>query len=81
MAGGVAANEQIRLMLIKLCDENGYKPVFPPINLCGDNAAMIALVGLEKFKTNKFSSLDSPAKPRWPLDEKAGFLKGAGVKL
>jgi N6-L-threonylcarbamoyladenine synthase len=38
-------------------------------------------VGLEKFKTNKFSSLDSPAKPRWPLDEKAEFLKGAGVKL
>ena len=81
VAGGGAANEQIRLMLIKLCDENGYKPVFPPINLCGDNAAMIALVGLEKFKTNKFSSLDSPAKPRWPLDEKAEFLKGAGVKL
>ncbi len=81
VAGGVAANEQIRLMLIKLCDENGYKPVFPPIKLCGDNAAMIALVGLEKFKTNKFSSLDSPAKPRWPLDEKAEFLKGAGVKL
>jgi N6-L-threonylcarbamoyladenine synthase len=81
VAGGVAANEQIRLMLIKLCDENGYKPVFPPINLCGDNAAMIAMVGLEKFKTNKFSSLDSPAKPRWPLDEKAKFLKGAGVKL
>ncbi len=81
MAGGVAANEKIRQMLIKLCDENGYKPVFPPINLCGDNAAMIAMVGLEKFKTNKFSSLDSPAKPRWPLDEKAEFLKGAGVKL
>ena len=81
VAGGVAANEQIRLMLNKLCDENGYKPVFPPINLCGDNAAMIALVGLEKFKTNKFSSLDSPARPRWPLDEKAEFLKGAGVKL
>ena len=81
VAGGVAANEQIRLMLIKLCDENGYKPVFPPINLCGDNAAMIAMVGLEKFKNNKFSSLDSPARPRWPLDEKAEFLKGAGVKL
>ena len=22
-----------------------------------------------------------PAKPRWPLDEDAAFLKGAGVKL
>ena len=52
-----------------------------PINLCGDNAAMIAMVGLEKFKLNQFSNLDHPAKPRWPLDENAIFLKGAGVRL
>ena len=42
---------------------------------------MIAMVGLEKFKLKKFNSLDYPAKPRWPLDERAAFLKGAGVKL
>ena len=42
---------------------------------------MIAMVGLEKFKSVQFSKLDHPAKPRWPLDEKAAFLKGAGVKL
>ena len=29
----------------------------------------------------KFNKLDYPAKPRWPLDKKASFLKGAGVKL
>ena len=43
--------------------------------------AMIAVVGLEKFKLKQFNNLDYPAKPRWPLDEKAVFLKGAGVKL
>ena len=42
---------------------------------------MIAMVGLEKFKLKKFSKLDYPAKPRWPLDKKAAFLKGSGVKL
>ena len=42
---------------------------------------MIALVGLEKFKLKQFSALDYPAKPRWPLDEDAIFLKGAGVQL
>ena len=42
---------------------------------------MIALVGMEKFKLSQFSALDHPAKPRWPLDESAAFLKGAGVKL
>ena len=37
-------------MLVDLCKEENYEPIFPPIELCGDNAAMIALVGLEKFK-------------------------------
>ena len=30
---------------------------------------------------NQFDELDFPAKPRWQLDEKAIFLKGAGVKI
>ena len=81
VAGGVAANKEIRNMLIKLCEKESYEPIFPPIELCGDNAAMIAMVGLEKFKLKRFDNLDYPAKPRWPLDEKAAFLKGAGVKL
>jgi len=81
VAGGVAANKKIREVLTNLCKEENFNPVFPPINLCGDNAAMIAMVGLEKFKLKQFSNLDFPAKPRWPLDENAAFLKGAGVKL
>ncbi|MDA9598458.1 tRNA (adenosine(37)-N6)-threonylcarbamoyltransferase complex transferase subunit TsaD [Candidatus Pelagibacter sp.] len=81
VAGGVAANKYIRSMLINLCNEQNYKSMFPPIKLCGDNAAMIAIVGLEKFKLKQFSNLDHPARPRWPLDESAAFLKGAGVQL
>ena len=81
VAGGVAANKKIRSMLVNLCKENKYKSMFPPIELCGDNAAMIAMAGLEKFKLKKFNDLHHPVKPRWPLDEKAAFLKGAGVQL
>ena len=81
IAGGVAANKKIRSMLIKLCVEHNYKSIFPPIELCGDNAAMIGMVGLEKFKLKEFNDLGHPAKPRWPLDEHAVFLKGAGVKF
>ncbi len=81
VAGGVAANKNIRSMLINLCEENKYKSIFPSIELCGDNAAMIAIVGLEKYKLNQFSNLDHPAKPRWSLDEDAIFLKGAGLKF
>jgi N6-L-threonylcarbamoyladenine synthase len=81
IAGGVAANKNIRSMLIKLCDEKNYQHIFPPINLCGDNAAMIAIVGLEKYKLNRFDDLNFAAKPRWSLDEDALFLKGSGVKF
>ena len=81
VAGGVAANKKIRSMLINLCNEESYQAMFPPIEFCGDNAAMIALVGLEKYKLRQFNKLDHAAKPRWPLDEDAIFLKGAGVKI
>ena len=81
VAGGVAANEGIRKKLIKVSDENYFNPIFPDLKLCGDNAAMIAMVGLEKYKIKKFDSLDLPASPRLPLDINAKFLKGAGVKL
>ena len=81
VAGGVAANKEIRNMLVNLCKNKNYEHIFPPIELCGDNAAMIAMVGLEKLKLKQFNNLDYPARPRWALDEDAIFLKGAGVKL
>ena len=81
IAGGVAANKEIRNMLVDLCKKENYQPIFPPIELCGDNAAMIGMVGLEKFKIKQFDNLDFPVKPRWQLDVNATFLKGAGVKF
>ena len=81
VAGGVAANKKIRKVLTDLSIKENFDPIFPPLDLCGDNAAMIAMVGLEKFKIKKYDSFDHPAKPRWPLDSEAIFLKGAGVKL
>ena len=42
---------------------------------------MIAWAGIEKFKLNLIDKLNFPARARWPLDEKAPFLKGAGVKF
>ena len=81
IAGGVASNKNIRQKLIELSLKEKFDPIFPPINLCSDNAAMIAMVGLGKFKRKQFNKFDYPAKPRWALDENAIFLKGAGVKL
>ena len=81
IAGGVASNNKIRKKLIDLSIKNNFEPIFPPKNLCSDNAAMIAWAGIERFKLGLSNKLDFPAKARWPFDEKAPVLKGAGIKL
>ena len=81
IAGGVAANVSIRENLTKLSIQNNFFPTFPPINLCSDNAAMIAWAGIERYRRNLVDKLDFPSRARWPLDEAAPFLKGAGLKF
>ena len=81
VAGGVAANNGIRKKLIQTSNDNNFEAIFPNPKLCGDNAAMIAMVGMEMFKLKKFNNLDFPVTPRLPLDKNAAFLKGAGIKL
>ena len=81
IAGGVASNLSIRKNLTKLAKEKNFLPVFPPLNLCSDNAAMIAWAGIERYKIKLIDNLEFPSKARWPLDKSAPFLKGPGVKL
>tara|TARA_Y100000590_G_scaffold137131_1_gene157053 strand:+ start:2663 stop:3730 length:1068 start_codon:yes stop_codon:yes gene_type:complete len=81
IAGGVASNLTIRKNLIKLAEEKKYTSIFPPPNLCSDNAAMIAWAGIERYKMNLIDNLDFPSKARWPLDSSAPFLKGPGLKI
>jgi N6-L-threonylcarbamoyladenine synthase len=52
----------------------------PPVKLCTDNAAMIGWAGAERFATGQSDPLDLPARPRWPLDDSAAPVRGAGVK-
>ncbi len=81
IAGGVAANLTIRDNLTNLSNEKNFFPIFPPINLCSDNAAMIAWAGIERYKVNLIDNLEFPSKARWPLDSLAPFLKGPGIKF
>ena len=81
IAGGVAANLKIRENLTKLSEEKKFFPIFPPINLCSDNAAMIAWAGIERYKINLINNLEFPSRARWPLDSSAPLLKGPGLKI
>jgi len=80
VAGGVAANQAIRTALADLAKREGRRFNVPPGWLCTDNAAMIAWAGAERFAAGLTDGLDAPARARWPLDESAEKVRGAGVK-
>ena len=70
VAGGVAANQTMRRGLQRLATEAGLRLVAPPVELCGDNGAMIAWAGLERLRLGLTDDLTAPARARWPLDER-----------
>ena len=80
VAGGVAANKQVRESLEKLAADHGLRFVAPPLELCTDNAAMIAWAGIERLRQGASDPLDIAARPRWPLDPAAEPVRGAGYK-
>ncbi|SEA46999.1 tRNA (adenosine(37)-N6)-threonylcarbamoyltransferase complex transferase subunit TsaD [Rubrimonas cliftonensis] len=80
VAGGVAANGAIRRSLEAAAAAQGFTMTAPPLKLCTDNAAMIAWAGAERFARGESSGWDLGARPRWPLDETAAPLVGAGRK-
>jgi N6-L-threonylcarbamoyladenine synthase len=81
VAGGVAANAQVRTALEQLAASCGIRFVAPPLALCTDNAAMIAWAGIERLRAGGSGDpLDISARPRWPLDPAAETVRGAGVK-
>jgi len=80
VAGGVAANTEIRKGLTRLCHDKNVRFVAPPLQYCTDNAAMIAWAGLEKFRDGQTDDLTLTARPRWPLDQKSAPMLGSGKK-
>ncbi|MEE2565281.1 tRNA (adenosine(37)-N6)-threonylcarbamoyltransferase complex transferase subunit TsaD [Hyphobacterium marinum] len=83
VAGGVAANTAVRTALEAEAAEHGFTLSAPPMKWCTDNAAMIALAGVERLARGDTDGLDAPARARWPLDAASAKLDpviGAGRK-
>jgi N6-L-threonylcarbamoyladenine synthase len=50
LSGGVSANSTLRMAIKQGCKEEGIEVYLPSLNLCTDNAAMIASAGFYRFK-------------------------------
>jgi N6-L-threonylcarbamoyladenine synthase len=54
LVGGVAANQELRRKVNKLCEEREepWQLVVPPPRLCTDNGVMVAWNGIERLRSN-----------------------------
>ncbi|OFW80440.1 MAG: tRNA (adenosine(37)-N6)-threonylcarbamoyltransferase complex transferase subunit TsaD [Alphaproteobacteria bacterium RIFCSPLOWO2_01_FULL_40_26] len=67
IAGGVAANRYIFSRLQNWAKNHGLEIITPPVNLCTDNAAMVAWAGVEKLKLGKCDDLNFKPRAKWEL--------------
>jgi len=63
LAGGVASNSGLRERLMKEAEKRGLRAFYPAPIFCTDNAAMIGVCALEKFKRGEFVDLDVQVFP------------------
>ncbi len=63
LSGGVAANSRLRNKLGEACNGRGMRLMYPPLELCTDNAAMIAETGHIHLSCGERSSFDVNAVP------------------
>ncbi len=80
VAGGVAANQEIRSALTSAANDEVARFVAPPMHLCTDNAAMIAWAGIERLRLGPVDDMQLSPRPRWPLDSQSAGVLGAGKK-
>lgn len=64
IGGGVSANSGIRKTLKEAENKYGWKTYIPKFEYTTDNAAMIGIVGYQKFLHNDFESLSVVSKAR-----------------
>ena len=67
LGGGVVANTRLRERMTDAGEREGLRVLYPSLELCTDNAAMIATVGAARLALGERSSLDIAADPNLRL--------------
>jgi tRNA N6-adenosine threonylcarbamoyltransferase len=69
LAGGVAANSRLRLLLAEKLEKRGINFHYPQPDLCTDNAAMIAAAGYFQYRLRGASSMAVDSNPALRLGQ------------
>lgn len=68
LSGGVAANQFICNALKEIVESHGFSFAAPPMNLCGDNAVMIAWAAIERYRAHLIDDISFKPRSRWNLE-------------
>ncbi len=85
VGGGVAANPELRAEYRKKFGRRGVRVTVPPMVVCGDNGAMIAVAALRNYRAGVFSDLSLDANPnaklgRWSAKGEKPVVSGPWPK-
>jgi N6-L-threonylcarbamoyladenine synthase len=68
LAGGVSANSALRARMTQECRRLGLSLFYPPIPLCGDNAAMVGSQAYYEYNSGNAAGLDLNAQATMPIE-------------
>ena len=69
LAGGVSANSGLRRRMEEVCQQNNLKLYYPPLSLCGDNAAMVGAQAYYEFLAGHTADASLNAYATLPIEQ------------
>lgn len=70
IAGGVSANSELRSRMNIECKKRDFQLYYPPVNLCGDNAAMVGAQAYYEFQNGNIGTANLNATATSPINYK-----------